>query len=101
MKHTNIKEKISKIIYIWLKVYKFIIKFRLLTTIRKKNYLETNFLLSNKIIANCDQNNHKIRFWWLNNYKIKVIIKFSDQLCKDYWYLTSPTKVLATYTIRF
>jgi len=32
------------------------------------------------MIANCDKNSHQIRFWLLNNYKIKAIIKFSDQL---------------------
>jgi len=32
------------------------------------------------MIANCDQNNHQIKFWLLNNYKIEVMIEFSDQL---------------------
>ena len=32
------------------------------------------------MIANCDQNNHLIRFWLINNYKIKVMIGFSDKL---------------------
>jgi len=39
------------------------------------------------MIVNCDQNNHQIRFWFLNNYKIKVMIEFSDQLSQDNWYL--------------
>jgi len=30
------------------------------------------------MIANCDQNDNQIMFWLLNNYKIKVMIKFSD-----------------------
>jgi len=29
------------------------------------------------------------------------MIKFSDQLSQDNWYLTLATKVLVTYTIRF
>jgi len=29
------------------------------------------------------------------------MIKFSDQLNQDHWYLTLVTKVLVTYTIRF
>jgi len=29
------------------------------------------------------------------------MIKFSDQLSQNNWYLTLATKVLATYTIRF
>jgi len=37
----------------------------------------------------------------LNNYKIEVIIEFSDQLSQDNLYLTLATKVLATYVIRF
>jgi len=32
------------------------------------------------LLINCDQNSHQIRFWLLNDYKIKVIIEFSDQL---------------------
>jgi len=32
------------------------------------------------MVANYDQNNHQIRLWLLNNYKIKVMIEFSDQL---------------------
>jgi len=32
------------------------------------------------MITNCDQNSPQIRFWSLNNYKIEVMIKFSDQL---------------------
>jgi len=32
------------------------------------------------MIVNCDQNNQQIRFWLLDNYKIKVMIRFSDQL---------------------
>jgi len=53
------------------------------------------------MVANCDQNNHQIRFLLLNNYKIKVMMKFSDQLSQDNWYLTLIIKVLATYIIRF
>jgi len=53
------------------------------------------------MVANCDQNNHQIRFWLLNNYKIKIMIKFNDQLSQNIWYLTLATKVLVTYTIRF
>ena len=53
------------------------------------------------MVANCYSNNHQIRFWLLNNYKIKIMIKFSDQISQDNWYLTLATKVLATYTIRF
>jgi len=48
------------------------------------------------MIANCHANNYQIRLWLLNNYKIKVIIKFSDQLSEDNWYLTLATKVLVT-----
>ena len=29
------------------------------------------------------------------------MIKFSDQLSQDVWYLTLATKILVTYTIRF
>jgi len=32
------------------------------------------------MVTNCDQNNHQIRFWLLNNNKIEVMIEFSDQL---------------------
>jgi len=32
------------------------------------------------MITNCDQNNHQIRFWLLNKYKIEVMIEFNDQL---------------------
>jgi len=44
------------------------------------------------MVANCDKNNHQIRFWLLNNYKIKVMIEFSDQLSQDNWYLRLATK---------
>jgi len=53
------------------------------------------------MIVNYDQNNHQIRFWWLNNYKIKVMIGFSDQLSQNNLYVRLATKVLATYIIRF
>jgi len=52
------------------------------------------------MIANCDQNNHQIRFWLLNNYKIKIIIGFSDQLSQDNLYQTLATMILATYTVK-
>jgi len=52
------------------------------------------------MVANCDQNSHQIKFWLLNNYKIEVMIEFSDQLSHNL-YLTLATKVLVTYTIRF
>jgi len=45
------------------------------------------------MVANCDQNSHKIIFWLLNNYKIEVMIEFSDQLSQDNWYLTFVTMV--------
>ena len=32
------------------------------------------------MVTNCDQNNHQIKSWLLNNYKIEVMIEFSDQL---------------------
>ena len=32
------------------------------------------------MVTNCDQNSHQIRFWLPNNYKIEVMIEFSDQL---------------------
>jgi len=32
------------------------------------------------MVTNCDQNSHQIKFWLLNNYKIEVMIEFSDQL---------------------
>jgi len=32
------------------------------------------------MVVNYDQNSHKIRFWLLNNYKMEVMIEFSDQL---------------------
>ena len=32
------------------------------------------------MVTNCDQNSHKIIFRLLNNYKIEVMIEFSDQL---------------------
>jgi len=32
------------------------------------------------MVTDCDQNSYKIKFWLLNNYKIKVMIKSSDQL---------------------
>jgi len=53
------------------------------------------------MIVDCDQKNYQIRFRLLNNYKIKVMIEFSDQLSQDNWYLILATKVLVTYTIRF
>ena len=31
------------------------------------------------MVVNCDQNSHQIKFW-LNNYKIGIIIEFRDQL---------------------
>ena len=30
------------------------------------------------MVTTCDQNNHQIRFSLLNNYKIKLMIEFSD-----------------------
>jgi len=53
------------------------------------------------MVANYDQNSYQIRFWLLNNFKIEVMIEFSDQLSQDNWYLKLATKVLVTYTIRF
>jgi len=53
------------------------------------------------MVVNCDQNSHQIRFWLLNNYKIKVIDEFSDQLSQDNLYLTLATTILETYIIRF
>jgi len=53
------------------------------------------------MVVNCDKNSHRIKFWLLNNYKIEIIIKFSDQLNQDNWYLTLAIKVLVTYVIRF
>ena len=47
---------------------------------KKKCYLKINIQLPNEMIANCDQNNYQIKFLLLNNYKIEVMIKFSDQL---------------------
>jgi len=35
------------------------------------------------MVANCNQNNHQIRFWLLNNYKTKVMIEFIDHLSQD------------------
>jgi len=32
------------------------------------------------MVVKCDQNNHQIKFWLLNNYKIEVMIEFSDRL---------------------
>jgi len=32
------------------------------------------------MVTHFDQNSHQIRFWLLNNYKIEVMIEFSDQL---------------------
>jgi len=32
------------------------------------------------MVDNCNQNSHQIKFWLLNNYKIEIIIEFSDQL---------------------
>jgi len=32
------------------------------------------------MVANYDQNNHQIKFWLLNKYKIEVMTEFSDQL---------------------
>jgi len=51
------------------------------------------------MVVNCDQNSHQIRFWLLNNYKIKVMIELSDQLSQANWFLTLATKVLVTYII--
>jgi len=53
------------------------------------------------MVVNYDQNNHQIRFRLLNNYKIKIMIEFSNQLSQDNWYLTLAVKVLTTYTFRF
>jgi len=53
------------------------------------------------MVVNCDQNSHQIRFWLLNNYKIKVIDEFSVQLSQDNLYLTLATTILETYIIRF
>jgi len=30
------------------------------------------------MVANCDKNSHQIKFWLLNNYKIEIMIEFSD-----------------------
>jgi len=35
------------------------------------------------MILNRDQNNHYLRFWLLNKYKIRKIIEFSDQLSQN------------------
>jgi len=35
------------------------------------------------MIVNCDQNSYLIKFWLLNNYKIKLMIEFSDQLSQN------------------
>jgi len=51
------------------------------------------------MVTNCDKNNHQIKFWLLNNYKIKVMIEFSDQLSQDNWYLTLATKVLVIVSL--
>jgi len=48
-------------------------------TIRKRLFRD-QFLATKEIVTNCDQNSHHIRVWLLNNYKIEVIIEFSDQL---------------------
>jgi len=32
------------------------------------------------MVTNYDKNSYQIRFWLLNNYKIKLMIEFSDQL---------------------
>ena len=40
------------------------------------------------MIINCDQNNYQIRFWLVNNYKLKVMIEFSDHLSENNLYLT-------------
>jgi len=53
------------------------------------------------MVANSDQNNYQIKFSLLNNYKIKVMIEFSDQLSQDNWYLTLAIKDLVTCIIRF
>jgi len=53
------------------------------------------------MVANCNQNSYQIRFWLLNNYKIEVMIKFSDQLGQDNWYLPLAIKILVSNTIRF
>jgi len=45
------------------------------------------------------KNSHQIRFWLLNNYKIKIIIEVSDYLSEDNWYLTLATKILTTYIL--
>jgi len=39
------------------------------------------------MVVNCDQNDYQIKFWLLNNYKIKEMIGFSNQLNQDNWYL--------------
>jgi len=49
----------------------------------KKKTIYTPILAIKKLVANCDQNNHLIRFWLLNNYKMKIMIEFSDQLSQD------------------
>jgi len=53
------------------------------------------------MVTNCDKNNHQTKFLLLNNYKIKIMIEFSEQLSQDNYYLTLTTNVLITYTIRF
>jgi len=53
------------------------------------------------MVVNCDQNSYQIRFYLLNNYKIEMMIEFSDQLSQDNWYLPLVTKVLVINTIRF
>jgi len=52
------------------------------------------------MITNCDQNNHHIRVWLLNNYKIKVMIEFSDQKLNKLD-LVLDTNVLMFYSIKF
>jgi len=35
------------------------------------------------MVVNCDKNNNHIKFWLLNNYKIKLMIEFCDQFVRN------------------
>jgi len=55
-------------------------EYQLFIFTKRKKLFRDQFLAIKRMVANYDQNSHQIRFWLLNNYRIEVMIEFSDQL---------------------
>jgi len=66
-----------------------------------KKIFKHKFYLPNKMVINYNQNSYQIKFWLLNNYIIKIMIEFRNQLSQNNLYLTLIIKMSITYIIRF